>query len=194
LGLRPYPRSRGIALAATFAALISVFSPVSVPIGPVPITLQVFIVYLALALLGPLYGTLSMLIYLFLGLVGLPVFAGFGSGSAVLLGPTGGYLFAYPLAGLFGGLIARGRASTRGRDTTKVALGCLAGIALIYTLGAAWLSLFIGAEPAIAGGVVPFVPIDLLKAVVAVPLAVGLRWSPLQLPINFSIGVPAVSA
>jgi biotin transport system substrate-specific component len=174
--------------------LLSVFSSVSVPIGPVPITLQVFIVYLALALLGPWYGALSMLIYLFLGLAGLPVFAGFGSGAAVLFGLTGGYLFAYPLAGLFGGLIARGRAGTRGRDTMNVTLGCMVGITLIYALGAAWLSLFIGVGPAIAGGVVPFVPIDLLKAVVAVPLAVGLRWSPLQLPINFSISAPVASS
>jgi biotin transport system substrate-specific component len=193
LGLRPYPRSRGIALAATFAALISVFSSVSIPIGLVPITLQVFIVYLALALLGPWYGTLSMLIYLFLGFAGLPVFAGFGSGAIVLFGPTGGYLFAYPLAGLFGGLIARGRASTRGKDTTKVALGCLVGITLIYALGAAWLSIFIGIGRAIAVGVVPFVSIDLVKAIVAVPLAVGLRWSPLQLPVNYFIGAPTAS-
>jgi len=66
MGYRPYSKSRGIALAATFAAMISVVSPISIPLGPitpVPITLQVFFVYLALALLGPWYGTLSMVIY-----------------------------------------------------------------------------------------------------------------------------------
>ena len=91
MGNWPYPRSRGIALSATFAALISVASPVSIPLGPitqVPITLQVFFVYLAGALLGARYGALSMVIYLVLGAVGLPVFAGPSFGTAVLLGYT----------------------------------------------------------------------------------------------------------
>src|SRR5229473_5758727 len=103
MGNWPYSKSRGIALAATFAALISVTSPVRIPLEPitqVPITLQVFIVYLAGALLGARYGALSMLIYLALGGVGLPVFAGLSSGTATLLGPTGGYLFAFPIGSL----------------------------------------------------------------------------------------------
>src|SRR2546425_12659278 len=97
MGDWPYPRSRGIALAATLAALISVASPVSIPLGPitqVPITPQVFFVYLTGALLGARYGALSMVIYLVLGAAGLPVFAGPSFGTAVLLGFTRGYLFA----------------------------------------------------------------------------------------------------
>ena len=180
-----------MALAATFAALISVSSPASISIGPVPVTLQVFIVYLALALLGPWYGTLSMLIYLLLGLAGLPVFAGFSAGEGVLLGATGGYLFGFALACLLGGLVASRRGRTRRGDTLRVSLACLVGIAVIYAVGTAWLSAFIGLNQAIEFGVVPFVPIDLVKAVVAVPIAVGLRWSPLQLPSNFSSSTSA---
>src|SRR2546428_6771356 len=116
MGDWPYPRSRGIALAATLAALISVASPINIPLGPitpVPITLQVFFVYLAGALLGARYGALSMVIYLVLGAVGLPVFAGLSFGTAVLLGYTGGYLFAFPISSLLGGYLARRRPPTR---------------------------------------------------------------------------------
>src|SRR2546426_10827151 len=101
MGNWPYPRSRGIALSATFAALISVASPVSIPLGPitqVPITLQVFFVYLAGALLGARYGALSMVIYLGLGAVGIPVFSGPSSGPAVLFGFSGGSPIAFPVA------------------------------------------------------------------------------------------------
>src|SRR5256885_16857950 len=106
MGNWPYPRSRGIALSATFAALISVASPVSIPLGPitqVPITLQVFFVYLAGALLGARYGALSMVIYLVLGAVGIPVFSGPSSGPAVLFGFSGGYLVAFPVDRLLPG-------------------------------------------------------------------------------------------
>src|SRR2546428_9766481 len=103
MGNWPYSRSRGIALAATFAALISVASPISIPLGPitqVPITLQGFVLYLPAALLGARYGTLSMVIYLALGAAGLPVFAGLSSGTAGLVRPPSGYLFPFPLLNL----------------------------------------------------------------------------------------------
>ncbi|MDA4121492.1 MAG: biotin transporter BioY [Thaumarchaeota archaeon] len=182
-----YPRSRRLTLAITFAALISVASPISIPIGPVPITLQVFLVFLALALLGPWYGTLSMLIYLLLGATGIPVFAGLSSGVGVLLGPTGGYLFGFALACLLGGQVVRRRASTRRLDLIRVSVGCLAGLVVIYLVGVVWLSYYLpdkSLSTAILYGALPFIPIDLLKAVVAVPLAVELRWSYLQLPVN----------
>jgi len=189
MGNWPYSRSRGIALASTFAALISVASPISIPLGPitqVPITLQVFVVYLAGALLGARYGTLSMVIYLVLGAVGLPVFAGLSSGTAVLLGPTGGYLFAFPIASLLGGYVARRRPATRGGDTIRVSLSALLSLFVIYVIGVGWLSYYLGLSllDGVLFGAVPFIPFDLLKAVVAVPIAVRLRWSTLQLPVN----------
>jgi len=189
MGNWPYPRSRGIALSATFAALISVASPVSIPLGPitqVPITLQVFFVYLAGALLGARYGALSMVIYLVLGAVGLPVFAGLSFGTAVLLGYTGGYLFAFPIASLLGGYVARRRPATRRDDMIRVSLSVLLSLLVIYAIGVPWLSYYFGLSirDGILSGAVPFIPLDLLKAVVAVPIAVRLRWSTLQLPVN----------
>src|SRR2546425_1209759 len=198
MGNWPYSKSRGIALAATFAALISVASPISIPLEPitqVPITLQVFVVYLATALLGSRYGTLSMLIYLALGAVGLPVFARLSLGPAVLLGPTGGYLFAFPVATLLGGYVARRRPATRGGDTIRVSLSALLSLLVIYVIGVAWLSYYLGLSlrNGVLLGAVPFIPVDLLKAVVAVPIAVRLRWSTLQLPVNVSGPEPEAS-
>lgn len=86
--------------AALFAALTAVVSPVKIPLGftPVPITLQTLMVLLSGAVLGARYGALSQALYLLVGALGLPVFAGGGSGFGAILGPTGGYLLSYPLA------------------------------------------------------------------------------------------------
>ena len=177
-------------MAATFAALISVVSPISIPLGPlpVPITLQVFIVYLALALLGPWYGTLSMVIYLSLGAAGLPVFAGLSGGGSVLIGPRGGYLLGFVAACLLGGLVAGRRAETSRSDTLRVSVGSLVGLAVIYAIGVVWLSNYLGwtLSKGFAAGALVFIPVDFLKAVVAVPVAVRLRRSNLQLPVNTS--------
>ncbi len=181
----PYSRSRGIALAATFAALISVTSPLSLSIGPVPITLQVFFVYLAAFLLGPWYGALSMGIYLLLGAAGLPVFAEFHSGTGTLFGATGGYLFGFLIASFLGGLVARHRSASRTSDTVRLSLSALVSIVVIYFFGVVWLSYFVGGLfNAVVFGLLPFIVVDVLKAAFAVSIALGLRWSALQLPVN----------
>lgn len=91
---------KGMVFSALFAALTGAVAwfRIPLPFTPVPITLQTLMVLLSGAMLGPYYGALSMIIYLMLGAIGLPVFAGGSSGVAALLGPTGGYLFSYPVA------------------------------------------------------------------------------------------------
>ena len=91
---------RGMVFAALFAALTGAVAwfKIPLPFTPVPITLQTLMVLLSGAMLGAYYGALSMIIYLLLGAIGLPVFAGGSSGVGALLGPTGGYLFSYPVA------------------------------------------------------------------------------------------------
>src|SRR3712207_1750584 len=91
---------KGMIFAALFAALTAACAwfKVPLPFTPVPITLQTLAVLLSGAMLGAYYGALSMIIYLILGAIGLPVFAGGGSGFGSLLGPTGGYLLSYPIA------------------------------------------------------------------------------------------------
>jgi len=184
----PFSRTRGLALSATFAALVSVTGPISIPlpITPVPVTLQVFMVYLTSMVVGPFYGALSLAIYLLVGALGLPVFAGAGSGPLALVAPTGGYLLAFPLAALLGGLVASKRSSSRNRDVVRLATSALVALAVIYTIGVIGLSLSlgIGLYNATILGAVPFLPLDLAKAVVAVPIAAGMRWSKLELPIR----------
>src|SRR3989339_1178484 len=91
---------KGMMFAALFAALTAAVSPIKIPLGftPVPITLQTLMVLLSGAMLGARYGALSQFLYLVLGAAGLPVFAGGSGGIASLFGPTGGYLFSYPIA------------------------------------------------------------------------------------------------
>jgi biotin transport system substrate-specific component len=185
-----YPKTRGIALAATFAALISVMAPISIPITPqVPLTLQVFVVFLTIGLLGPLYGGLSMVIYLLLGAVGLPVYANLSSGTATLFGPTGGYLFAFPIASSVGGLLARSRGANKRSDAIRVSIAALVALVIIYGLGVVWLSAYfhISLLDGFIGGALFFIPFDIIKAVIAVPICVRLRWSHLQLPIRVEI-------
>lgn len=91
---------KGMVFAALFAALTGAVAwfKIPLPFTPVPITLQTLMVLLSGAMLGPYYGALSMIVYLILGAIGLPVFAGGSSGVGALLGPSGGYLFSYPVA------------------------------------------------------------------------------------------------
>src|SRR3989338_9308165 len=91
---------KGMIFAALFAALTGVVAWFKIPLQftPVPITLQTLLVLMSGAMLGPAYGALAMIIYLILGAIGLPVFAGGSSGFGTLLGPSGGYLLSYPIA------------------------------------------------------------------------------------------------
>jgi len=101
---------KGMVFAALFAALTAAVSPIKIPLGftPVPITLQTLMVLVSGALLGPYLGALSQILYVLVGALGLPVFAGGGSGFGALLGPTGGYLMSYPFAAFaVGFLISR---------------------------------------------------------------------------------------
>ncbi|MBI4257995.1 MAG: biotin transporter BioY [Thaumarchaeota archaeon] len=172
-------KTSGLAFSALFAALTGATAGIAIPIfvTPVPVTLQVFFIYLAGTLGGPIYGGLSMLIYVLLGAAGLPMFSGFRAGIPHLLGPTGGYLFAYPLAGFLIGVIAGKRNSNPRREWTKVAGGMLAGLAVIYASGIIWLSVYLNLsllEGFLIGGAV-FIPVDLVKLLVAAPIAVRLR-------------------
>ena len=86
-----------MAVTAVMAAVLCVLGPLTVPIGAIPISLANFVICLTAWLLGPKFGTLSVVIYLAIGLIGVPVFSGYGAGLAKVAGPTGGYLVGYLL-------------------------------------------------------------------------------------------------
>ena len=154
---------------AAGAALIAMLAQMRIPLWftPVPITGQTLGVLLAATALGRRRGFGAALLYLTAGGLGLPVFAGLGAGPSHLAGPTGGYLLAFaPAAWLCGRLAERGW--DRRFGTTVLAL--LAGTATIYLFGAGWLGLQIGFGRAIALGVLPFIPGDLIKLALAASL------------------------
>ncbi|NGM67716.1 biotin transporter BioY [Natronolimnobius sp. AArcel1] len=164
---------RSFARAALLAVLIGASAPVAIPIGPAPITLQVLFVFLAGLVLGPLWGSFSMVLYLTAGAVGVPVFAGMESGFGVLVGETAGYLWSYPIAaGLIGLFVHRG---TELRDPAEqslavVVVALLAGLIVIYGMGVGhmmWL-LHLDLWEALLTGMVFFLPGDFLKLVAAI--------------------------
>jgi biotin transport system substrate-specific component len=140
---------------------------VPVPFSPVPMTLQPLAVLAVGGLLGSAAGVSALLLYIVLGALGLPVFAGGGSGILHLVGPTGGYLLAFPIAaGVTGAL-----AGPVPRSPLRVLLACALGMVIIHAGGVAQLAL-LGGDPSLAMrvGFVPFLTGDLLKAGLAAAL------------------------
>jgi biotin transport system substrate-specific component len=159
-------RTRTTVAAASFTALIAVGAYLSIPIGPVPLVLQNFFVLLSGLLLGPLHGSMSVAMYLFIGAAGLPVFAGASGGIAHFFGPTGGYLIGFLPAAFVSGLLA----SRIQRDKLIPCLAALtAGTICIFALGVPWLKLISGFtwSKSIAVGLLPFIPGELLKVTAA---------------------------
>jgi biotin transport system substrate-specific component len=156
------------------AALTAVAAQVSIPVpgSPVPLTGQTFAVLLTAAALGPARGLAAQALYLVMGAVGLPVFAGAGHGPGVIFGATGGYLVGFLAAALITGYGAR-----RGADRSPwrtLLLFALAS-AIIYLIGTAWLCLDTGMSirEGISAGVTPFLPGDAVKALLAAGLLPG---------------------
>lgn len=170
------PRSaslaQGIGLALCGAALITLGAKVQIPFWPVPMTLHTLAVFVIAAALGPRLGVAAMAAYLGAGAVGLPVFSGSparGIGLAYMVGPTGGYLLGYLIAaGLIGWCSA-------GRGWLGRVLAMLAGLAIVYAAGMAWLSAFVPAPQLLATGLAPFLLGDLVKIALAATLVSGLN-------------------
>ena len=166
----------GIRIAAVLfmTALTATAAQVSIPLPftPVPLTLQPMIVLLGGAALGSRLGMASQVLYLLAGLAGLPVFAtspALPQGVLRVLGPTGGYLMAYPLAAFVTGWLAE-RGFDRRYVTSVVAM--VAGLTIIFTCGILWLAWFAvpvpaGVQRALQLGLYPFVGADLIKVLIA---------------------------
>jgi biotin transport system substrate-specific component len=145
---------------------------VRLPFTPVPITGQTLGVLLVGAALGARRGAAALALYLMEGAAGLPFFAGGMAGAAYLLGPTGGYLLAFPLAAFITGWAAE-RGWDRNGLTTAAAMTL--GVAVIFAGGLAWLSFFIGSERVWVAGLLPFLPGAVIKIAVA-SAALPLAW------------------
>jgi biotin transport system substrate-specific component len=168
--VRPGRRLLGIAVGALVVAAAAQVA-VPVPFSPVPMTLQPLAVLVVGGLLGAAGGVAALVTYLTLGVLGLPVFAGGSAGVIHLLGPTGGYLLAFPVAAGVAGALGR-----PGAGVLRVLLACALGMAVIHVGGVAQLAL-LGGDPALAFrvGFVPFLTGDLLKVGLAAAVVLGLR-------------------
>ncbi|HTE19777.1 MAG TPA: biotin transporter BioY [Armatimonadota bacterium] len=174
--------ARDAMLVLLFGALTAVAAQLSILLQPVPLTGTMLLVLLSGALLGPRLGLLSQLTYLSIGFLGAPVFAGGKSTLAVMLGPTAGYLVAFPLAAWLSGVVAQ-----RVRSLPALVAGLAAADVLVLLLGGLWLGFgsawiqWAGtpAQPDLAAGVlyglqigaVPFIGVEAIKIAVATAVA-----------------------
>lgn len=151
---------------ALMAAVMCVLCPLSIPIGPIPISLSILVILLTVVMLGTWRALVSFTVYLLLGAAGMPVFSGFQGGLSRLAGPTGGYLVGFWLMILIGGIIME----LSRRNLLLTMLGMAGGVAMDYVLGTAWFMFQTDStvSHALAVCVYPFVPFDLAKIVIAV--------------------------
>lgn len=158
-------KTRDIVFIALFAVLMAVCSWISIPTA-IPITMQTFAVFLTLNFLGGKKGTVSVCIYLLLGLIGLPVYANFTSGIGMLLGMTGGYMIGW----IFSGLVMWLMEKLLGRKMWAQFVSMLAGLLVCYIAGTVWFMVVyaqssgpVGVWTALLWCVIPFVIPDLVK-------------------------------
>lgn len=162
----------GVLLFVTLTAL-GAFVRIPLPFTPVPVTLQTFFVLLSGAFLGSSLGVSAQLGYVMLGIWGLPIFTGAGSGLFYLLGPTGGYLLGFLLAALFIGKFIN---NSKDNLFSIFVLFCI-GDAILLLCGSLWLGILfkISLMKSVLLGFIPFIPADLLKALCASILYFRLR-------------------
>ena len=164
--------TRDMIYIAMFAIIIAICSWISVP-APVPFTLQTFGVFVTVGVLGGKRGSLSVLVYLLLGVIGVPVFAGFSGGLGVLLGSTGGYIIGF----LFSALIMWGMEILFGKSNVVLVVSMIVGLLVCYLFGTVWfMSVYarttgpIGVMTALGWCVFPYIIPDGIKIVLAMIL------------------------
>jgi biotin transport system substrate-specific component len=167
--LAPLDRTRSVSLVFAFSLLVALSAQIVIPVGPVPITAQTFAVLLTGALLGSRLGAAAIIVYLAEGATGLPFFSAGRGGIAHLLGPTGGYLIAFPAAAFITGAFAE-----HGWDKRflTAAAAMAIGSLIIMLSGWAWFSLLTNTPLAVAfqTSVLTFIPGDIIKILLAAAL------------------------
>lgn len=172
-------RTLDMAYMALFAVLMAVCSWISLPLGPVPFTLQTFAVFLAVGVLGGRRGTITILVYILMGAVGLPVFSNFSGGIGQLMGATGGYILGF----LGSALVMWAMEALLGKKTWVLAVSMVLGLVVCYAFGTFWFMQVyartsgpVGVMAALGWCVFPYILPDLGK--IALALLLGNRLSP----------------
>lgn len=166
-----------MAYIAIFAVLMAICSWISIPMA-VPFTLQTFGVFMAVGVLGGKRGSLAVLIYILLGAIGVPVFAGFSGGIGVILNTTGGYIVGF----LFSALVMWGMEALLGRKPVVQIISMVVGLIVCYALGTAWFMVVyarntgaVGLGTVLGWCVIPFIIPDLVKIALAFVLSRKIR-------------------
>ena len=166
-----------IVYIAVFAVIMAICSWISIP-AAVPFTLQTFGVFIAVGVLGGKRGSLSVLVFILLGAIGIPVFANFSGGIGVLAGPTGGYIIGF----LFSALLMWAMEKLPGKKSVMQIVSMIAGLIVCYAFGTVWFVIVygrmngpIGFTAALASCVVPFIIPDIIKIALAYVLSGKLR-------------------
>lgn len=168
---------RELVTIALLAAVLCILAPLSIPIGPVPISLTNLVLYFFVLIVGTRRTSIAFIIYCLLGAVGLPVFSGFTGGLAKLVGPTGGYIIGFlPMIIVMGPFLEKHRKPSV-RNVILNTIVMEAATWIPYILGTAWLaySAKMTFTAALAVGVIPFVAEDLIKMVLAAIVAPGIH-------------------
>ncbi|MBE5962877.1 MAG: biotin transporter BioY [Lachnospiraceae bacterium] len=162
--------AKDIAYIGIFVAIMAICSWISIP-ATIPFTMQTFAVFVTIGLLGMYRGTVAVLVYILLGAVGAPVFAGFNGGIGALMGNAGGYIIGFLATALITGLLIK----QFGRSTVTMFFAMVAGLFACYAFGTAWFIFFytktsgaIGIMSVLSWCVIPFIIPDLVKIVLAI--------------------------
>ena len=164
-----------IAQIAVIAAVMCVLGPLTLPIGPVPISLTPFVIFLGVYILGMKKGTVAVIIYVLLGAFGIPVFSSFSGGIGKIMGPTGGYIIGY----IFMALVAGFFIDKFYKNIPLQVIGMAIGLFVrCYGIGTVWLKYQMGITfaQALAVGVIPFIALDLVKMAIAIVLGRAVRY------------------
>ena len=160
-------KTKQMVLIALMTAVTCVLGPLSIPLpfSPVPISLTNFAIFLAIFVLGMKNGTISFIIYLLLGAVGVPVFSSFRGGFQVLAGPTGGYLIGF----IFLALIMGFALDHFDRKLVPTIIGMIIGMVVCYAFGTVWIAklLSLSFKEGLMMGVIPYLPGDAAKIIIA---------------------------
>ncbi len=169
-------KTSDMAISAIFAAIICVFSSISIPVGVIPLTLGLFAVLLSAITLGSRRSLLCVLVYILTGSLGLPVFGNFSGGFGVILGPTGGFILSYPFVALIAAILSK-KLSQNKKGILCCIAGCLVALLFCYLFGTLYFMLTLKStfSESISICVLPFVAFDILKCIFASIIGLNIK-------------------
>lgn len=169
-------KTKEMLVCALMVGIMGILAQIAIPLGPIPFTMAIMGVFLVAGLLGSRLGAITMLVYILLGAVGVPIFTGGKGGLPVVAGPTGGFLWGYVLATYLIGRLYQ-RADNLVHNYLRFGLASLAGLGAIYLPGLIQLKFILGVSwlQGLAIGVTPFILPDLLKVALATSVVVPVR-------------------